>query len=651
MSSTQTVSFIAVRMIESSDGKTFTPKSYATNPAILSSTSQRVGTSVLMEASGSWEKHISAMHVDEATITISADPGEYVTAIYEVAPLDTKFSYNTALSLAGGMSARENDGVFTIEVPGWLALRELNYNMILSGYASVKSAKITYTLSSPYKLKNYAPSTGASISRKQANVFSWEFALVSSSNPPEKFRAEPISATIYWRVVGSEDIQLISVPNLNSVSVPANTFPVGQIEWCIYGLMSNNAPFDTSDNWVAVTVTDEDAAAVATCKSPLRGVINRKEATRFVWDHYTETGTAQTKAEIQTSRDGSAYTTLATINGSTNTYTAPAGTLPSGDLYWRVRTYNEDNVAGAWSEPAHIVVYGPPDAPKISIDVLSPRPEISWQASEQTAYDIDISDSTGTIVEHSAQFGTSRRYKTKSYLSENHWVSVRVQNQYGLWSDYAFAALPIQNIPAGTIALTAEVVEANVQLTFTGGDFEKYQIIRDGKVIGETEATTYVDAFANGLVQYQVRGLVADSDNFTLSDMQTVDISLSTIVISGVDQPDWVPLKYALSSSRKTSMTSSKSVTYIHYSGGGLPSAEIGNDVDMSYSLDCAFPLGDANAVKLEALLGQLVCVKEPNGKRYVGVLDNLTSETTFGMYSRYQASIALVEWTEEVSA
>nr|DAT30969.1 MAG TPA: Oligo alginate lyase [Caudoviricetes sp.] len=651
MSSTQTVSFFASRMIESSDGKTFTLKSYNPNPAILSSTSQRVGTSVLMDGDDSWQNYINSMYVEEATIEISADPGDGVTAIYEAAPLDRKFTYNQELTFTAYRTANENDGKFTIRELGRLAVRELNYGMILSGYASVKSAKITYTLSSPYKLSNYSPSSGTKISRKQQNVFSWEIVPVSSTNPPDEYRSEPSSATMYWRVAGSEDIQTVNAPNLYSVSIPANTFPAGQIEWCIYGLMANNKPFDTSDNWVAVTVTDEDAVAVATCKSPLRGVINRKEATQFVWGHYTETGTAQTKAEIQTSRDGSTYTTLATINGSTNTYTAPAGTLPSGDLYWRVRTYNDDNVAGAWSEPAHIVVYGPPDAPKISIDVLSPRPEISWQASEQTAYDIDIADSTGTIVEHSAQFGTSRRYKTKSYLSENHWVSVRIQNQYGIWSDYAFAVLPIQNIPAGTIALTAEVVEANVQLTFTGGDFEKYQIIRDGKVIGETEATTYIDAFANGLVQYQVRGLIADSDNFTLSDMQAVDISLSTIVISAVDQPDWVPLKYALSSSRKTSKTSSKSVTYIHYSDGGLPSAEIGNDVDMSYSLDCAFPLGDANAVKLEALLGQLVCVKEPNGKRYVGVLDNLTSETTFGMYSRYQASITLVEWTEGVSA
>lgn len=95
-------------------------------------------------------------------------------------------------------------------------------------------------------------------------------------------------------------------------------------------------------------------------------------------------------------------------------------------------------------------------------------------------------------------------------------------------------------------------------------------------------------------------------------------------------------------------MSASRSVTYLHHVGAALPSAEIGEAVTMTYNLDCAFKTSDLEAAKaFEALLGQLVCIKEPGGERYVGVLDSLSKENVRRLYRSYTATITLVDWEE----
>lgn len=104
-----------------------------------------------------------------------------------------------------------------------------------------------------------------------------------------------------------------------------------------------------------------------------------------------------------------------------------------------MRTYNADGIAGEWSDAAQIVVIAAPTAPSIQIKSTGPRPSISWQTSEQEAYQVELDGklSGGT------HYGTEKTWTSPAYLSDgSHTVRVRVQNQYGMWSDWGAAALP-----------------------------------------------------------------------------------------------------------------------------------------------------------------------------------------------------------------
>ena len=77
----------------------------------------------------------------------------------------------------------------------------------------------------------------------------------------------------------------------------------------------------------------------------------RKEIT-FKWQHIIETGTEQTKFDIEKSSDGVSFTALASQTTAIQSYVVAANALAAGTIYWRVRTYNTDNAAGAWSDTA-----------------------------------------------------------------------------------------------------------------------------------------------------------------------------------------------------------------------------------------------------------------------------------------------------------
>ncbi|MFR7742812.1 MAG: hypothetical protein ACLU3I_05640 [Acutalibacteraceae bacterium] len=65
---------------------------------------------------------------------------------------------------------------------------------------------------------------------------------------------------------------------------------------------------------------------------------------------------------------------------------------------------------------------------------------ITWQTSEQEAYQLTLSSgyASGTV------YGTEKAWRSPVYLADGSYtVRVRVQNKYGMWSEWSAAALPV----------------------------------------------------------------------------------------------------------------------------------------------------------------------------------------------------------------
>ena len=181
----------------------------------------------------------------------------------------------------------------------------------------------------------------------------------------------------------------------------------------------------------------------------------------------------------------------------------------------------------------------------------------------------------------------------------------------------------------------------------TSGSYDNYLVYRNGVQIGQTSENLYVDQFALGRAAYQVRGVHRDTGYFTSSSSVELVAAVDTIMIAAVENPTWIRLDKSMSKLRSTAMQTRRSVTYTHYIGTQLPSADVGDAVDQTYSLDCAWAAHQMqDALAFEQLCGSLVCVKTPSGRRIAGILNDISC-TESKLIVSYSATITPVHWEE----
>ena len=487
------------------------------------------------------------------------------------------------------------------------------------------------------EINEVSPSLG-SIVKAEANIFSWDVTDEGLCLAA----LEQASAVFRWRSGTSGTIHTINVSgNSQSVTVPANTFAgTTSIQWQV-AVTANSGVVTTSD-WVTLSTTD--ATPTAAPLSPVDTVIDGSKDVLFQWQHSISTGTAQSKADLQKSTDGSTWTTLANVTGAAKQWTCPAGTLTSSIKYWRVRTYNADGIAGAWSDAAQIVVIAAPTAPSIQIKSTGPRPSISWQTSEQEAYQVELDGklSGGT------HYGTDKTWTSPAYLADgSHTVRVRVQNQYGMWSDWGAAALPVTNTPGASITLSVQASSVANLSWQTSGSYDFYLVYRNEKPIAKLTQTQYTDELSSGNVTYQVRGCFDGSSNYGLSSAVTIDIRAEVHQVSDLDTGLTLRLPYSDSQHRQTTRTVSRQVELLQLSGAYYPVAvEVDSGTD-ALSITAAL-VDDEQVRKLMGLVGKLVCAKTPQGDMVIGYITSLPKQHD-GFLNVFNFTIEQIDYDDEV--
>lgn len=468
---------------------------------------------------------------------------------------------------------------------------------------------------------DFAPSSGAFVNRKQKNTFTW--ACKDDTDLTQVCFAEikQTSAVFEWRVKNASTSNTISVSGTTTAcTVPANTFPSGTIEWRVK--VTANSGTTTTSAWQEITTTD----VTPSCKpvSPSGIVIDATIANRFSWQHIISTGTPQSKADLQWSADGTTWNTLATVTGENQYYDVPANTFTSGTKYWRVRTYNTDGKASAWSDKAEFIAINAPSAPSIVIQSTGPRPRITWQTSEQEAYQLTLSSgyASGTV------YGTEKAWHSPVYLADgNYTVRVRVQNKYGMWSEWSAAARPISHTEGEAITLTATASHEAALTWQTAGSYDFYLVERDGVAIARTVQKQYIDHTSIGSVTYRVRGCYADSDNYGVSNSDTAEILPETNMICDLETGVWLEMRLSETQLRTNRTSFSAGVSTVHLAGLAYPVEERSEQRDRALSVACAWPHAQrAAALALEALVGRLVCIKDHYGNMAIGTLPSLES-------------------------
>lgn len=519
--------------------------------------------------------------------------------------------------------------------------------ILVTNMESLDTAKSSYK---PYMLVTYlddnvvasptelSPASGY-VPKGKENVFSWGLSL--SGECLEEVKAT--STTFRWRTGTSGTIKTIACGTAQKVTVPAGTFTTNDIQWSVAVTLNTGATV-TSD-WI--TLTTAEAAPTAKPVSPSGIVIDATIVNRFSWQHIISTGTPQSKADLQWSADGTTWSTLATVTGENQYYDVPANTFTSGTKYWRARTYNTDNTASEWSDKAEFIAINAPSAPSIVIQSTGPRPRITWQTSEQEAYQLTLSNgyASGTV------YGTEKVWRSPVYLADGSYtVRVRVQNQYGMWSEWSAAALPISHTEGETITLSVDASHEATLTWQTAGSYDFYLIERDGTAIARTVQKQYVDHTSIGSVTYRVRGCYADSDNYGVSNSDTVEILPETNMVCDLETGVWLEMRLSETQLRTNRTSFTAGVSTVHLAGLAYPVEERSEQRDRAISVACAYPHSRrAAALALEALVGHLVCLKDHYGNMAIGTLPSLESNADEFM-RRYAFTVSHTNREEEIS-
>lgn len=491
---------------------------------------------------------------------------------------------------------------------------------------------------------DFAPSSGAFVNRKQKNTFTW--ACKDDTDLTQVCFAEikQTSAVFEWRVKNASASNTISVSGATTAcTVPANTFPSGTIEWRVK--VTANSGTTTTSAWQEITTTD----VTPSCKpvSPSGIVIDATIVNRFSWQHIISTGTPQSKADLQWSADGTTWNTLETVTGENQYYDVPANKFTSGTKYWRVRTYNTDGTASAWSDKAEFIAINAPSAPSIVIQSTGPRPRITWQTSEQEAYQLTLSSgyASGTV------YGTEKAWRSPVYLADGSYtVRVRVQNKYGMWSEWSAAALPVSHTEGEAITLTATAGHEAALTWQTAGSYNFYLVERDGVAIARTVQKQYIDHTSIGSVTYRVRGCYDESDNYGVSNSDTVEILPETNMICDLETGVWLEMRLSETQLRTNRTSFSAGVSTVHLAGLAYPVEERSEQRDRALSVACAWPHAQrAAALALEALVGRLVCLKDRYGNMVIGSLPSLESNCDEFM-RRYSFTISHTNREEAIT-
>lgn len=494
------------------------------------------------------------------------------------------------------------------------------------------------------KADNFSPSSGAFVNRFQKNTFTWDAEDDTDLTQVCFAEVKQTSAVFEWRVKNASTSKTISVSGATTAcTVPANTFPSGTLEWRVK--VTANSGTTTTSAWQEITTTDVTPTAKPV--SPSGIVIDATIVNRFSWKHIISTGTPQSKADLQWSADGTTWNTLATVTGENQYYDVPANKFTSGTKYWRVRTYNTDGTPSEWSDKAEFIAINAPSTPSIVIQSTGPRPRITWQTSEQEAYQLTLSNgyASGTV------YGTEKAWRSPVYLADGSYtVRVRVQNKYGMWSEWSAAALPVSHTEGEAITLSVDAAHEAALTWQTAGSYNFYLVERDGVAIARTVQKQYIDHTSIGSVTYRVRGCYTGSDNYGLSNTVTAEILPDTAMICDLESGTWQRLPLSETILRTNRISRAATISTVHLSGLAYPVAERTEFRDMAVQISCAFTAKNrAAALALEALVGRLVCAKTTQGDMATGYLTALEKNAD-AIMSRYSFEIQNIHREEAIT-
>ncbi len=564
-------------------------------------------------------------------------------AAYEYGEFSRNKSYAVYLAAKYGLQSEEvlfDAWVRTSLANGNAPYIEITYD----DSVNVKS-KITVTS---------APTSGY-VDPRKATAFKWWFARDDSETYYCAGAFSQASASLKWRVSGASSWNTINASgSTTSITVPANTFPTAStIEWYLSGTDNVGTASETPHYTISTAAGTVSAKAV----SPVSSVEDGSQPITLRWELSSTDGQAPAYIDLWwklPSTSSQSWTVILNHVAAKTSHTLAAGFFPAGECQWMVRGYNVDDVPGSWSYingvsgnyPSFVCVAAP-DAPSGLQATQVPRTTISWQASGQEAYEIEID---GMVVQKAFDPSESS-WQVKEPLEDGtHTIRVRIQGVYGLWSAWSSTTAIIENIPPTSAVLTGKF-RTDAQLVLVVEDAPTQMIIhwyRDGKRIAHTIGPqTFTDRMVLGEHTYYAE-IWYNTGYYVRSNSVTGSMcSRCTRIASTEYGSQWIELPLSESNNSEQAFSWSRDSSLRQVRGAKFPVLELSEFESLTGSYVCAFR-DEKDARALETLKGKTVIVKSRGNRVLIGALTSL-SMSMKNFYVTCSFTIRQIEWEDFV--
>lgn len=366
------------------------------------------------------------------------------------------------------------------------------------------------------------------------------------------------------------------------LTLPKDTFHSGTIQWGIesaIGLDGDVTVF-SGTIWNLSTV---DAKSTATPISPNNAMIDVESANVFKWKHNISTGSTPTGYDLQYSTDGHNWLPLASNKSTASLqYTVPANKLPAGKLWWRVRTYNGDGIAGEWSNSAAIVGYGAPPTPVITSVSNTARPTVTWTSSTQIAYDLGIYQGETEILRTGETAGTAKTYVSPDFLEDGTYTAkLRIENSGLYWSKWATKNFTIRTSKPAAPSISGKSVKNGV-IIISSNKGNGLFLLRDGIPIAKIINGQAEDYTAVGWHEYKIR--LVSGAAFSDSAPLMLETKIDQAVIASADTPKNMIGPLLQSEKNVYPSTSNIASEMLFYAGRKYPVAVTTDDITEQFS-------------------------------------------------------------------
>lgn len=385
-----------------------------------------------------------------------------------------------------------------------------------------------------------------------------------------------------------------------------------------------------SSNRPYINVVYEDVPPdKPTLKSPIGIYKDSKSVIHFEWQYNSDVGGEQKAFDLQWSTDQVNWTTVSQTTAN-NYYDMPANTLPAGNIYWRVRTYNEYDEVGPYSDIQSFYAIGAPAAPVINaIPSNTARPVVSWSAFSQQVYQLQVLSGDTVVYDSGIVPGISiRQHKIKAWLEDGEYtVQLRTKDEYDMWSEWGSAAVTISTDKPEKPSITLQRSAYGVEITGTGlvyrSDYDKDEYI----CIGMADGSYFDNAVrSKGEYKYFIRA-ISENDTYNDSDIKFIQAELRHALIAPVsDLSNVFAFTRSLNLPPKRTYNRQPGGAFVEYAGRKYPVWEPTEHVNAAWAM--TFFLKSWNDVEAFIALvdrKETVLYRDARGRKVYGILSNLT--------------------------